>query len=42
MMTQKPQEAVSKAIAEAGYTTEFDKKNEGAYQNLPSCCQYKE
>ncbi len=34
-------EEVSKAIANAGYTTEFDKANDSAYQNLPSCCQYK-
>ena len=34
-------EQVSKAIANSGYKTEFDKENESAYQELPECCKYK-
>lgn len=35
-------EAVSKAIAKAGYETDLDKADQKAYDALPSCCKYTE
>lgn len=33
-------EAVEKAIAKAGHDTQNHRAHEGAYKNLPGCCQY--
>jgi Cu(I)/Ag(I) efflux system membrane fusion protein len=35
-------EAVSKAIAKAGYETDLDKADPKAYEALPNCCRYTE
>lgn len=32
---------VSKAVAEVGYNTEFDKADDSVYDALPSCCKYR-
>ncbi len=34
-------DAVSKAIAKAGYDTDKDKADQAAYDNLPACCKYR-
>lgn len=33
---------ITKAILAAGYDVEDEKSNEGAYNNLPDCCQYRD
>ncbi|HBG40144.1 heavy-metal-associated domain-containing protein [Limibacterium fermenti] len=35
-------DAVSKAIAAAGYDTDKDKADQAAYDALPDCCKYRE
>lgn len=35
-------DAVSKAIAKAGYETDLDKADQKAYEALPGCCKYTE
>lgn len=34
-------EAISKAIAQAGHDTEFDKAPDDIYNALPECCKYR-
>jgi Cu(I)/Ag(I) efflux system membrane fusion protein len=34
-------EAISKAIAQVGHDTEFDKAPDDVYNALPGCCKYR-
>jgi Cu(I)/Ag(I) efflux system membrane fusion protein len=35
-------EAISKALAQAGHDTEFDKAPDDVYNALPECCKYRQ
>jgi Cu(I)/Ag(I) efflux system membrane fusion protein len=39
--TQTSLEAISKAIAQVGHDTEYDKAPDDVYDALPECCKYR-